>query len=1334
MKRWCGISSIYLVFLSILAWGTPLVAAELPNMAHVWRLEHKNWGGTCAGKWTRFYTMDVTECNLAKAGGYSGSCNASEPFSADHYLSTVYFTNSVEIFRLSLAGSCGGCKDTFILTPNVAWKNELLATGWKHEKTFYGWDPKIYKSATATWGLVPVYHGYNAAMCDNFYSEHPGQMSTVYAQGYTTNTKWELTDGNYSVAYVAADGRLDLTITCSGVTSCSWSLVVPGNIETTGTGTKSFKNLPSHIYTLTCTPVAGMTVSPSSPTPYDLEFFKAHTLTCAYTCNNQCTQGQAPTCAGGDSTKSCIKNAQGCWVWSAPLSCADPNPCTDDFCSNGQCSSAMNFNTCDDNNPCTIGDVCQNGACKSGSPKNCDDNKPCTNDSCSGGNCQNVPNSNACNDGDPCTQFDQCAGGFCSGTPKICNDNNACTDDFCSNGNCQSTHNFAACNDNNACTTNDACSAGTCKGGPPLVCSDANPCTQDGCVPSSGCSFTSAAGACDDGNVCTQNDMCSGGKCIGGPTMVCDDKNVCTVDSCQPQAGCVYASTSAACDDANDCTANDMCAGGKCAGTTKNCDDGIACTADECQSGKGCVYTPQPAACNDDNPCTTDTCGPTGCTFDVNAAACSDNNPCTVGDQCAEGVCISGGLNTCDDAIPCTEDACNPQQGCTHQPNHTKCADNVACTTDSCSAASGCEHAPQPAECSDNNPCTTEFCDAGAGCVYLEEGAVVCDDKNPCTTDICSATDGCKYTAIDGVPCDDKDPCTAKEQCALGICVPVAFKCSDGNPCTADLCDSKGGACSNVAINGACDDQDVCTSGDECVAGKCVGKPQLKCTDANPCTDEFCDPIEGCQFVPNALVCSDGDPCTEGDQCKEGVCVPGLPKGCNDNNPCTSDGCGPKGQCEYTPILGPCNDSDPCTADDQCQAGICAGIPKADCCATDSDCPNPQPECLDVACVAGTCKTKTFCPTDACGPNPCDESVSCGSCFAFETCVSGKCYETCSPSDKNVTRCANDGKILEKCTKDEPSGALYWSPTDCVAQGEAGCAFSKDKNLFVCCTPDCSGKECGAPSACGISCGLCAAGEICCEAGEDCQQAAPSNVFQCLDCCWNQECGPSLEPGCNKQCGTCFAGETCKSGHCIANCEDAGITEGGICVGHVAWWCDLDQATDPVQTEDCAEYSLTCCYVDELKHVGCCDCIGECESKGWSCGVDSCGNPCGEWNGECEQGAVCVLGTKQCKCTVPELCGKEVDAGGIGDDGGEKQETAPDIAGAADTAGSPKATSNEKTKAVGTNDGCSCSQRPVERTGWEVGIWLAGLFLMYEWRRGRRARTLSVQRRIGNSG
>jgi lysyl oxidase len=47
------------------------------------------------------------------------------------------------------------------------------------------------------------------------------------------------------------------------------------------------------------------------------------------------------------------------------------------------------------------------------------------------------------------------------------------------------------------------------------------------------------------------------------------------------------------------------------------------------------------------------------------------------------------------------------------------------------------------------------------------------------------------------------------------------------------------------------------------------------CDDANPCTDDLCDPTLGCRHFNNNTSCTDGNSCTTNDVCSQGACVGG---------------------------------------------------------------------------------------------------------------------------------------------------------------------------------------------------------------------------------------------------------------------------------------------------------------------------------------------------------------------------------------------------------------------------------------------------------------------------
>jgi hypothetical protein len=118
--------------------------------------------------------------------------------------------------------------------------------------------------------------------------------------------------------------------------------------------------------------------------------------------------------------------------------------------------------------------------------------------------------------------------------------------------------------------------------------------------------------------------------------------------------------------------------------------------------------------------------------------------------------------------------------------------------------------------------------------------------------------------------------------------------CDDGNPCTADTCDPASVTCASVSLS----DGAVCDLGGqpgECGAGVCVGLTcdDVDCDDGNPCTADSCDSVRVvCASAPvaDATPCElDGDPA----MCEAGVCTALTCEDldCNDDNPCTLDSC-----------------------------------------------------------------------------------------------------------------------------------------------------------------------------------------------------------------------------------------------------------------------------------------------------------------------------------------------------------------------------------------------------------------------------------------------------------
>jgi len=168
--------------------------------------------------------------------------------------------------------------------------------------------------------------------------------------------------------------------------------------------------------------------------------------------------------------------------------------------------------------------------------------------------------------------------------------------------------------------------------------------------------------------------------------------------------------------------------------------------------------------------------------------------------------------------------------------------------------------------------CDSESCANG-----IIEPDEECEDGNAVDGDCCSSR--CRFEDNDS-PCDDGNPCTDHDEC-------------DG-----------AGTCRSRRFNDdVCDDGDACTTADRCVDGACIGGAVLDCDDGNPCTDDVCAPRGGCEHTNNTSPCDDGEFCTVLDRCAAGQCVGGLPRACDDADPCTVDAC-VTGACRTTPLTG----------------------------------------------------------------------------------------------------------------------------------------------------------------------------------------------------------------------------------------------------------------------------------------------------------------------------------------------------------------------------------------------------------------------------------------------
>ena len=524
-----------------------------------------------------------------------------------------------------------------------------------------------------------------------------------------------------------------------------------------------------------------------------------------------------------------------------------------------------------------------------------------------------------------------------------------------------------SCEDGYDCTKEDACTGGVCKYKTnTCLClqdSDCKP-QEDPCLGVSYCDTSLANPSCKanpaSAVVCSKkNDT----ECVKN---VCDSKDgTCKMVVTMPPAG----SFAVACEDGNPCTTGDSCKDGAClsgpnvCGCTSHADckgKGDACTGelycDFLQANPQCAPNPlNVKTCPDDgDPCSGQTCDPTTGTCKstpkTENTPCDDGNPCT-SDSCISGVCTPVINNCgCKTDAECAKfedgDACNGTYYCDKNiAGLAECKVNPA-TVVICSKAN-------------DNDCRTNTCDPATGeCAFT-----YADKYDPCNADgdPCTALDGCdgKGTCLGGTntcSCASDADCASKEDGNLctgtlycdtavkpAVCkvnpatVPVCNK-SGGAPCLVDLCDSKTGACSvgNAPNSPACDDGELCTVGDTCVDGKCVGGSNLcVCTKDADCLDDgnvcngvpYCDKsqaIPTCKVNPATVVTckpSTDDSCvTQTCWTKTGACKATQTNSlCDDKNPCTVDMCTTSGSCSHAAAV----DGTSCGAELTCIAGAC---------------------------------------------------------------------------------------------------------------------------------------------------------------------------------------------------------------------------------------------------------------------------------------------------------------------------------------------------------------------------------------------------------------------------
>ena len=950
--------------------------------------------------------------------------------------------------------------------------------------------------------------------------------------------------------------------------------------------------------------------------------FKPYEFSCAI--NGECYYADKP--APDDACRVCKPSlSQAAWT---TIACDDDNPCTDDSCDSGEgCThvAVADGTDCAGQGDCgALPSTCQAGSCACDIQcvlsDDCADNPnapelpPCHRYKCDEGTCttkadDSLDNS-PCSASDPCLGNGLCSAGECDAQPIECGPCSTCTATSDTEYECQaaSALNAAPCDDGDGCTESDVCSDGQCAG-VPLDCTGFDgQCVVGACA--NGTCFQEAANAgnpCDDGVACTQDEVCTDGACTS--------PNPCTC------------STSTDCDDGLTCTTG-VCTNGSCSFPvdTGCAIDGLCVTEGEANAANGCLIcdsarstnTWSAVVCDDDNACTDDACtiGDGSCTFtpdDTNV--CNDGEACSSDDACVDGACIGTVAclvdTDCNAQAPpacqrwvCQDCACVAEVDATQ--NGTSCDDGLFCTGGDQCAAGTCQ-GTFDTDCSGagDGKCKQGVCDEGAGaCLAVNRDAgVSCEDGDPCIVgETCSAQGVCDGELKD---CSFLDGACTTGTCNSGTCVPVvspAADCDDAEDCTTgDTCTATG-ACEGVwdSANCGCNDDNTCSGlTDTCNTGRCN-------LDTNECYKE-----------PSGQgdACDDGDPCTAGDACSSAGTCQGTPYFCDDGKSCTSDSCDGAGGC-LTEL-----DEGDCIIDDQCRSNgelkddnpclVCDGTAdSAEWSNNDGGACDDGDLCTDAdTCDGGACQgTPYVCEDDeltctnaqcGAGPGECEQVLAADFCL-----ISGTCYP------KND---GNPGFPCQVCRPSVSSSSWTYVGGDCddgdpctrndsCSNGIcAGESFSCNDNRS--CTDDtCDGQGCNFEVIAGncLIDGTCLAD----------QTLDPTNPCRICDASavpptsWtNRPSGTSCEDGL-----TCTEPDTCDGmGICVPGgstctpdwCEDATCTSGS--------GCDIT-----LKPNHC-RIAGTCYQNGDLNPANACQrCSAANDTEAWTSATSSCddGDPC----------------------------------------------------------------------------------------------------------------------------
>jgi hypothetical protein len=383
---------------------------------------------------------------------------------------------------------------------------------------------------------------------------------------------------------------------------------------------------------------------------------------------------------------------------------------------------------------------------------------------------------------------------LCGGAGEHC-----CADDGCEDGLLCQADGKCAC-EGDSCGRCRACENSECVFDASFVCTPLDQCHEAGACDPERFECTNPRkpenAPCDDGDPCTQDDVCQNGVCSSGPSKDCSSEaDACNDGVCRQGGICGKRpkQDGTSCNADNDsCTSGDSCQNGVCVpGAGVDCrSEDDQCNRGVCRQSDGaCVKEPRPdgTSCGANGECVSGGCEEIVCL--------ALREPCQDDSQC----CQQGEVTHCAVSFDFNDtNCCRPSGGACEETSD--CCDSNACINGFCCTPFG-ETCPSSGEC-----CPGSVCDDSLGPVSIcncAQHGFYCDGIDNSLTVCCEGEGTCEFWAPepgrkrccdpDGTPCDSSFTfshfgccggyCSTASGTCSSTCTPIGGECRHHNEC-----------------------------------------------------------------------------------------------------------------------------------------------------------------------------------------------------------------------------------------------------------------------------------------------------------------------------------------------------------------------------------------------------------------------------------------------------------------------------------------------------------------------------------------------------------------------